>query len=82
MGTYDTRGGAPVSPRDAESSSAEIKLTGEEWQILITAAKFHAENCARNFRASDFEKASDLWRKLLPYSRAAGALIEVSGEAA
>jgi len=73
MGTYDTRGGAAVSPRDEEPGSAEIELNRAEWAIIIQAVQSYDGPIG----AADRKDILALAHKLFPLRDARGAHIEV-----
>jgi hypothetical protein len=73
MGTYDTRGGAPLSPPDEEPGSAEIELTGAEWTIIMQAVQSYDGP----IEASDRKDVLALVHKLFPFQGAKGAHIVV-----
>lgn len=73
MGTYDTRGGAAISPPDEEHGSAEIELTRAEWQIICGAVSLLTSDA----RGSDTERVKALSVKLERYKFASSAIIEV-----
>lgn len=74
MGTYDTRGGAAISPPDEEPGSAEIDLTRAEWQIICGAVMLLGQDA----HGSDADQVKELTRKLDQYKSAGSAQIIVS----
>lgn len=73
MGTYDTRGGAAISPRDEEPGSAEFELSRAEWQIICGSVMLLANDA----RGDDADQVKALLKKLTSYKDASGAFVEV-----
>jgi hypothetical protein len=73
MGTYDTRGGSPLSPKDEEPPSTEFELTRQQWQIICGAVML----LAMDARGSDAEVVKALAEQLEKLKTGSGAYITV-----